>query len=54
MKCRVETQFTPEEYRELVEEKEKLGLNWNKCIVVWMRTSKEVKEKMNNKVSKNG
>lgn len=50
MKCRLDTQFSLEEYKELEEEKEKLGLNWNKCILIWMRISKEVKEKMNKKV----
>jgi hypothetical protein len=54
MKCRLDTQFSLEEYKELLEEKEKMGLNWNKCILIWMRTSKEVQEKMNKKVSKNG
>ena len=47
MKCRLDTQFTLEEYRELEKEKEKLGLTWNKCILIWMRYSKEARVSMN-------
>jgi hypothetical protein len=47
MKCRLDTQFSLEEYKELEEEKEKLGLTWNKCILIWMRYSKEARGNMN-------
>lgn len=46
---RFDTQFSQEEYKELLEEVDKLGLNWNKCILIWMRAWKEGNNKKNGK-----